>query len=443
MLIDFTVENHNSIVERTTFSMLAAEDADLQPRHYVERTTADGQTYRLSKVAGIVGINSAGKTSLIHALYSLRELITDGADYDLRDEIEEYHPFQLDERCLEIPTYFGITFIGEDNLKYHYQIQYNKEKIVFEQLDFFPEGEAEMLFGRNVKKATDYNSHKIKVGKKLDKKSLIVQEVYENRPVLSVLGKQMPHPQVIPVFSFFIEAALFNFSSLSSANTISEHLLRRMQNPKFEMFLGGLQSILDQSTPHIKQLFVKELTEENFSFPEGFPQIIREQIMSRSRMQLYARYKRLNKKGEEEDISRNFENESEGTRLVIGTLGLFVDEFYRQDRPCLLVMDGVGTGVYYKVVNFIIEHFLDEEKNTQGNQLIFTNLNASPLSADGLHPSQVYVAKKNKAGHTRFECANTFEGITSETDLEKAYHEGKFRTQSEKEEDEQEEEHEA
>jgi len=435
MLIDFTVENHNSIVERTTLSMLTAEDADLQPRHYVERTTADGQTYRLSKVTGIIGINSAGKTSLIHALYSLRELVTDGADYDLRDEIAEYHPFQWDVRCLETPTYFAITFIATDNIKYHYQIQYNKEKIVFEQLDFYPEGKAEMLFGRNVKKATDYNSHKIKVGKKLETKSLIVKEVYENRPILSVLGKQMPHPQIIPVFSFFAEAALFNLSSAGSASTITEHLLRRMQNPKFESFAGGLQSILDQSAPHIKQLFVKELTEENFSFPEGFPQVIREQIMSRSRTQLHARYKRLNKKGEEEDISRGFDGESEGTRLTIGTLALLVDEFYRQDRPCLLVMDGIGTGVYYKVANFVVEHFLDEEKNTEGNQLIFTHLNAAILSSEGLHPSQVYMAKKNKAGHTRFECLNTFEDITGETDLEKAYREGKFRTHNEKEEE--------
>ncbi len=131
MLIEFSVRHFKSISAEQSLSM----EADSGTTH-LDNTFQHHDT-RLLKTAVIYGPNASGKTNVIAAFYEFRHLILNSTDLKKDDPIDSYKPFKLDKSFRTQPTCFKITFFGDDNIKYDYEIVFNKKQVFTEMLNYY------------------------------------------------------------------------------------------------------------------------------------------------------------------------------------------------------------------------------------------------------------------------------------------------------------------
>lgn len=76
MLIEFSVSNFRSIRERQTLSLVASSDMKHLPQNVI---AGENEELHLLRSAVIYGPNAAGKSNLLRALESLRQLVQSSA----------------------------------------------------------------------------------------------------------------------------------------------------------------------------------------------------------------------------------------------------------------------------------------------------------------------------------------------------------------------------
>lgn len=145
MLIDFKIKNFKSFYNSTTISMVA----DNKKREMIERLIKIAGNKRTEKnilpSMVIYGANASGKTSIINAFQTLKDIITNGT---IKKQIDnkfikdlELDPFIHDANKMKEPIEFDITFKTDLNI-YNYvlkivvtSIDIEQRKIVGEELN--------------------------------------------------------------------------------------------------------------------------------------------------------------------------------------------------------------------------------------------------------------------------------------------------------------------
>src|SRR5258707_941415 len=106
MLIEFSVANFRSIKERATLSLEASGDEWLEETH----TFLEGK-YKLVKSAAIYGPNAGGKTNLLAAMSTFRELVLNSSKESQVGEEIPVSPFKLQTTTTSAPTFFEAIFL--------------------------------------------------------------------------------------------------------------------------------------------------------------------------------------------------------------------------------------------------------------------------------------------------------------------------------------------
>ena len=203
MIIDFSVSNFRSIKETIEFSF----QADTSKNHsdnFFEVRLNGGKEIRLLKTAAIYGANASGKSNVLKALDTFCQLVLNSTDFKNGENIPDtyYNPFLLDTQTKVLPVHFKIAFIAKDLIRYDYEIKYVEQNILFERLDFYPEGNKNLLFER-VNEQVDVS---IKFGRRF-KQADAPKRLIANRLYLSVLGN-LPHEQVENIYLYFRSMAI-------------------------------------------------------------------------------------------------------------------------------------------------------------------------------------------------------------------------------------------
>ncbi len=119
MLLSFKTQNYKSFKNETTFSMTAApKQTGLD--YSIQKTSIAGKRYRTLSTAVIYGPNASGKTNLIGAMDTMKELILRGhiknigeSSFNQASNTLELIPFRGQE---DAPTTFSIQFIDQNLL---------------------------------------------------------------------------------------------------------------------------------------------------------------------------------------------------------------------------------------------------------------------------------------------------------------------------------------
>ncbi|MFA7109634.1 MAG: AAA family ATPase, partial [Sphaerochaetaceae bacterium] len=143
MIQEFTVENYRSIKTKQTISFLANKKMNNGREDYLCVQVNDNT--KLLKFGVLYGYNAAGKSNLLLAMDYLRDLILSGPD--TKDQDTEFVPFALDDESINKSGTFSLVFFIE-RIKYEYSVTLDKERIHFENLNYFPEGRKAKLFSR-------------------------------------------------------------------------------------------------------------------------------------------------------------------------------------------------------------------------------------------------------------------------------------------------------
>lgn len=123
------------------------------------------------------------------------------------------------------------------------------------------------------------------------------------------------------------------------------------------------------------------------------------------------------------DVKFKFTEESEGTQIIAGLLGIFLSAL---DRGATLVIDELERSLHPLLLTEVIRLFKDKRYNTNNAQLIFTAHNTDILDADLLRVSEIAVVKKNIKEGTVLTRVSAFEGIRNVTNFRKQYLNGAF-----------------
>jgi hypothetical protein len=145
MLIEFSVANFRSIRTRQKLSMVASPDAA-----HLQRNVSPGQNkeLRLLRSAVIYGANAAGKSNVLRAVETLRQLVQDSATSFQEGHAIPVTPFLLAQAsCIE-PSEFEIIFTADDGVRYHYCCAASSERVFKEWLVAYPLGRAQRWFER-------------------------------------------------------------------------------------------------------------------------------------------------------------------------------------------------------------------------------------------------------------------------------------------------------
>ena len=105
MLIQFTVENHRSIKNSAVISFAASKD-----KSFDEYLLRPDEKKTLLPVLAIYGANAAGKSNVLHAMMTMKEMVVGNAAKVSKGQKLPWEPFG----GTKVPTSFenGIYFSG-------------------------------------------------------------------------------------------------------------------------------------------------------------------------------------------------------------------------------------------------------------------------------------------------------------------------------------------
>lgn len=344
----------------------------------------------------IFGANASGKSNLIFALRMLISLTEKSATWDEGKKIPTYFPYKLCFESSTAPIEFELEFIV-NNIKYVYAIEYDRNSILNESLEFYPNGIKANLFKRN--KDSDWKT--ITFGKFYTGG---VKQIpfFNNQSYLSVAGRSAGTPKIIKDVYNFLTDNIF---------CISTHV----PNSYYKISQGyeqlpALQEIASKFIPNIgisaDRLFTKTIKSEDPEKDDQYEICIQ-------------RKDDLNNL-----IDFDYHDESDGTRHLIELLPLITIAFL---KPSVLVIDELDSSLHSELAILLIKIFNDPKLNKQGSQLIFTSHNLQLMDKEIFDKEQIWFADKVDK-KTKIYSLSDFDSktVTNDSPFRKWYMNGKF-----------------
>jgi AAA15 family ATPase/GTPase len=317
MIVNFSVQNFGSIKDKQTLSFEADKSNHLED-HYI--INANGGL-RLLKLALIYGANASGKTTILKAMEFLRCLVLEPAEK--KTDNLEFSPFLFDSETPKQNSIISIEFIQND-VRYFYEIELNKNAISREELNFFNPNKAN-VFNRT----TDINKQytEITFGSKIKKdktieKNLEANTLWNN----SVLGgflktniniKELK--EAVDWFKDYLRPLIYTKTQLEGFVT--------SKIDKGEVSKLDVINILKKADFNISDIVIQE---EEKEIPDGLIDFLKRQLKDSSND-----VKKLEDKGKITSVNIEFEHtvnqvaytlpielESQGTRRFYGFAGL-------------------------------------------------------------------------------------------------------------------------
>jgi uncharacterized protein len=144
MLIAFKLQNFRSFLGEQRFSFSTSSDRTHESTHCMR--TGMKAIPRVSKAAIVFGPNASGKTNLLVALATFRDLILHSKSYSEAQFSERHTPFRFGP-SVDRPTEFDIDVLL-DGVRYRYAISYDAQRIRSERLLVYRTGKSQRWFER-------------------------------------------------------------------------------------------------------------------------------------------------------------------------------------------------------------------------------------------------------------------------------------------------------
>ncbi|MEZ0542647.1 AAA family ATPase [Fibrella arboris] len=418
MLIEFKVSNFRSIRSEQVFTMLA-ESGKSKSDNTFTIALADGTEERLLRSAVIYGANASGKSNFIRAFHALSYFVSKSSSFKIDKSIECYEPFELDLVYQNAPVEFEISFVNKDLVKYKYALKYDRKMVLFEKLDFYPNGRQSNLFERN-SSPDEYDE--VELGKSLKEKR-ISRKVFKNQSFLSRFGSNEPHSQLTPIYRYLADMNVWNATNKLRLETLKKEIAEYLHEPGHEAFAKRLSKLIMIADTKIEQVSVKVATESDFDFPEFLPDNLKQKIVEDNRIKAFATHLLYNGAKEVGKKELPFEEESQGTNVLFALGGLILQTL---EKGGLIIVDELDNSLHPKLSKFLVRLFNSPITNTLNAQLVFASHEVTLLDKDNLRKDQIWFTAKDKYGETELYSANDFEGVRDDTPFDKWYNSGKF-----------------
>jgi hypothetical protein len=384
MLIEFRIENFRSFKEEVTLSLIASSDKSLD-NNLIKIDALNKDNLLRSEI--IYGANASGKSNVVLAFNSLRNLVIKSHKFQKGNEIS-YSPFKLDQKYISKPSKFEIIFL-KNNIRYIYGVSLTNEKIIDEYLYYYPKGRKALIFERK-----DTFNYKFTID--INKQKFLSSKTLPNVLYLSN-STQLNYEKTSEAFDWFKDnLKIIGATEHPKLTAFTIELLNKDEELK-KLILKSLivadLGIVDISAK-IDKILIDDAPED-LSTP-----ILEKQLVLTSddeglkivQMDIKTMHNVLDEKGNNININFDFEEESEGTKRLFALIGNWIDAL---NNGRILIVDELDTKLHPLLMEFLIKLFHNSTQNKNYAQLIFTTHNTNLLDLDLFRRDQIWFTEKN------------------------------------------------
>lgn len=377
MILEFSIGNFLSFKDKRTLNLESSSITEY------ENNITDYCDHKILKSAVIYGANSSGKSNLIKAMSTMRQLVTHSSKQSSTDKLNVI-PFLLNTETEISPSYFEVLFLLDDG-RYRYGFEVDNSSIASEWLFKQTKNNEVSLFVRD--------RDKIDVSKDFSEASNLEEKTRDNGLFLSVVD-QFNGPIAKKIMKWF-----HNWVTISGLRhedyrgiTLSmlEKDLSKNQLKEFYRSLDlGFQEL---------NLIVGELTPDRLAI-KNVPNEVLSKIISDLKGGKVATIETLHKKFDQDgsfvDL-RRFDldqQESAGTNKIVDISGAI---FKTLGDGSILVIDELDAKLHPLLTIAIIRLFNSTDINKKNAQLIFATHDTNLLGCGCFRRDQIYFTEKDK-----------------------------------------------
>jgi hypothetical protein len=403
MLVEFRVRNFRSLRDEQTLSFASGSDRAHQDTH----TFATGLKGipRVNRASVIYGANASGKSNLIFALATMRNMVLTSTALTEAALAEQYTPFRLDRTTVGEPTEFEITVVL-DNVRYQYGFSYDAQRIRGEWLIVYRTGKGQGWFDRRWNAASgEYDwapfSAYFSGQKEVWRKATRPQALF------LTTAAQLNSEQLKPLFDW-ISSSVMILSWIGA--TTMWPTLQRLDEPGFKERVLGLLRAADI---HIADIRLEKMPghQVEFKFEPSKPT----EFAAREGEIPVVKY--VHRVDGEEPVEFDGRFESAGTQKLLAYIGPLLEAI---DSGKLLVIDELDSSLHPMVMRLVFGLIHDPEISKRNAQLLITTHDTSLLDTNLLRRDQVWLVEKNERQASHLYPLSDFSPRPNEA-LEKGY----------------------
>ena len=369
----------------------------------------------------VYGANASGKSNIVKAFSTLKKISEEGIE-------RLYFPNKLN--TLYNSTTLCLDFFVNKE-KYTYNIEYNQTEIVEETLL----KEDEIIYKISLsEKNFNYLATDVYDKEKLEKIYQVEccdidyhqKKTFLNKIALNFGGL---NKNIVTVYNEIINnLQTYELARFSVSKGINE-LAKLQDNSSIKIAFEKIVSLLRKLDIDINRMELERTTdpitnekgEFNFdaiSDTDRYDDYVFNNV-SIMKDQIYTYHKDT----EGKEIKFSFAEESEGTRVVAGMLGIFMAVL---EKGGTLIVDELERSLHPLLLTEVVRMFKDKRYNKNKAQLIFTAHNTDILDADLLRISEIAIVRKTLKQGTTIRSISSYEGMRNITNFRKQYLNGVF-----------------
>lgn len=409
MVVEFTVGNYRSFKDKVTLSLEAGTVSE-----YPENTFKV-KKLKLLKSAVVYGANASGKSNLLQAISTMREVLLNNFRKQSTNTLPA-EPFLLEDSCAQLPCFFQLNFIIEEVL-YRYGFEITAEKVRSEWLYRKKANIEKPLFLREEDVIELFPG--FEEGKDLEERTL------DNGFFLAVCD----------AFNGAISKKIMHwFNNLSIISGVHHdgyrtQTLEMLENPTTHDDLKALISLLDLG---FEDLELSKDAPEEPRMIQSISMVAEKsvQYMTRSRRKIKTIHKVFDQKGlqmREQKFDLD-QMESSGTQKIFDIIGPI---FWVLKKGGIAVIDELDAKLHPLLTRAFIRIFNSEENNPHNAQLVFASHDINLLSYGHFRRDQIYFVEKDHFGasnlYSLIEFKEVGQGkIRKDRSFEKDYIQGRY-----------------
>ncbi len=383
MLLRFGVSNHLSIRDHQELSLSASSLRDREDGLIDCPATSSGS---LLPEAVIYGANASGKSNLIDAINTMRNMVMSSQTGWEPDGGVPRQPFRLNEESGRSPSRFEIDFLL-DGARHHYGFEASDAAFESEWLYAFPKSRRQMLFERE--------GDEFHFGRALKGQNSVIARLTRPNSLFLSSAAQNGHQQLSKVSLYFLMFRVVPSGDISDRMVSNLLMIPNLLGRTKELdrrvisFLGEIDTgVIDyrrkESGPleEYRELATTILKEAGFEPLEDKRVAI--ELAHRGR--------------DGEPFYLEMERESAGTRRLLFALDF---AFNALDKGAPLFIDELGASLHTQAAETLLKLFQSKETNPKGAQIIATTHDTNLLAPSVLRRDEVWFTRKEADGATR------------------------------------------
>jgi AAA15 family ATPase/GTPase len=419
MILNISISNFRSFKDETSFSMIAESSKSKAQNVFIQPLAEGNGNERLLKVALIYGANASGKSNFLRAIFDIRNFVCGKIKPKAGEPIPAYDSFCFAEETKDAPIDFLIEFAGKDQIKYKYELTFDRDRVIKESLEYFPKNSPKSLFKRFVPENTNSNTHIARLGAEMKNKEI---EVLYNQTILSRFGDDTPNQIITDVFIYLLNFEVINIhNSRVISALIKEVNTEVSKNIDLNRRIDELLKFADTGLNGVR---INEISEDKLSFPDTMPDSLKSQLISEYKYDVSFLHNHFeNGLLVKSDKPHKIGQESKGTQTIYALGGKL---FQILNSGGVIFVDELETSLHPYLSKLLVSMIQSERINPNNAQLIFTTHDTNLLDQTMFRKDQIWFTEKNEFGATELYSLQDFSDVREDTPYAKWYMAGKF-----------------